>query len=284
MPKVSIIIPCFNQLKYLEEAIDSVKNQSFKNYEIIVVNDGSTELNAIDLINAFAESNIFIIHDVNKGVSAARNKGIMFAKGDYILPLDADDAIHPKFLEEAVEILENNKQIEIVMTGVKYFGSISHEEYLPKYSRRQHLMQNLFFNTSLFRKESFVKVGGYDENFNIGWEDWDFYLRLITSESQIWRIEKSYCLYRIKYSSRNADLVDEKRHLVEQQLYKKYFNDYMYHFPEPLSNLRELRYLTNEKNNFDRWVTELKHSPEYRVGSILLQPVRFLLRNLRKKL
>lgn len=282
MPKVSVVIPCYNQVEFLEEAITSVKNQTYKDYEIIIVNDGSTEDDAIDLINAFASFNIFIIHDINKGVSAARNKGICVAKGKYILPLDADDAIHPNYLEEAIEILENNKHIEIVMTGVKYFGVMTHEEFLPKYSRRQHLMQNLFLNTSLFRKETFNNVGGYDENFKIGWEDWDFYLRLITDDNQIAIINKCYCLYRIKESSRNADLVDEKRYLVEQQLFTKYFNEYMSYFPEPLSNLRELRYLINEKENFDRWKQEIITSLEYRIGKIITAPFKYIINIIRK--
>jgi len=282
VPKVSIIIPCFNQLAYLGEAITSVKNQTYKDYEIIIVNDGSTEQNAIDLINAFASFNIFIIHDVNKGVSAARNKGIEMAKGEYILPLDADDAIHPSYLEEAIEILEKDKQIEIVTTGVKYFGSLTHEEFLPKYSRKEHLIQNLFFNTSLFRKKSFDTVGGYDEDFKIGWEDWDFYLRLITQENQIAIIKKYYCLYRIKDSSRNADLLNEKRFLVEQQLFQKHFKEYMYYFPEPLSSLRELRYLINEKKNFDRWKQEIINSLEYRIGKIITFPFKYIKNKIRK--
>jgi len=276
MPKVSVIIPCYNQVEFLEEAIASVKNQTFKDYEIIIINDGSTEFNAIELINTFEGNNVIILHEVNKGVSAARNKGISIAKGDYILPLDADDAIHPYFLQEAVFLLDEFKELEIVTSGVKYFGTLNHEEYLPDYSRKQHLLQNLFFNTSLYRKKSFFHVGGYDEDFKIGWEDWDFYLRLITNMNQVGRIEKCYYFYRIKYSSRNSDLVSERLSFVEKQLFEKYINEYMLYFPEPISNLRNLAYLIKEKENFDRWIKEIKFSLDYRLGHFIIKPIKFL--------
>ena len=284
MPKVSVIIPCFNQLAYLAEAVESVKNQTFTDYEIIIINDGSTESNAIELLNTFKGNNVIIIHEVNKGVSAARNKGITLAKGEYVLPLDADDTINPYFLKEAVFLLDEFKDLEIVTTGVKYFGALQHVEYLPEYSRKQHLLQNLFFNTSLFRKKSFFNVGGYDEDFKTGWEDWDFYLRLITNENQIGRIEKYYLNYRIKESSRNSDLVSERLCSVEQQLFKKYLREYIYYFPEPVSNLRNLRYLLEEKENFDRWKNEITHSAEYRLGHLIIQPIKFILKFFKRKL
>lgn len=284
MPKVSVIIPCFNQVKYVEYAVTSVLNQVYTDYEIIIINDGSTEHNAVNLLNTFKGNNVIIVHEVNKGVSAARNKGISIATGEYILPLDADDAIHPFFLKEAVFLLDEFKDFEIVTTGVKYFGALQHEEYLPEYSRKQHLLQNLFFNTSLFRKKSFFNVGGYDEDFKTGWEDWDFYLRLITKEYQIGRIEKCYLYYRIKDSSRNSDLVSERLSSVEKQLFKKYIHEFMFYFPEPISNLRNLAYLIKEKENFDRWIKEVTDSPEYRVGRLILKPIKFIFKFFKKKL
>jgi glycosyltransferase involved in cell wall biosynthesis len=276
MPKVSVIIPCYNQVEFLEEAIASVKNQTFKDYEIIIVNDGSTEHNAIDLINDFASFNIFIIHEINKGVSAARNKGIELAQGEFILPLDADDEIHPHYLEEAVEMLENKKQFEIVITGVKYFGALQHEEYLPEYSRKQHLLQNLFFNTSLFRKKSFFNAGGYDEDFKTGWEDWDFYLRLINNESQIGFIPKYYYNYRIKKTSRNADLIDNKKNIVEQQLFRKYLDEYIKYFPDPLSRFRKFDFMEKEIALFEDVKHSIYYSISYRIGNMILYPFKVL--------
>ena len=282
MPKVSVIIPCFNQLEFLEEAVESVKRQTFTDYEIIIINDGSTEPNAILLLNQFISHNITVIHDTNKGVSAARNKAIRSAQGEYILPLDADDKIHPNYLKSAMEIIEKSTQIEIVLTGVTYFGGLNHTEFLPKYSRRLHLLQNLFFNTCLFRKSSFLSVGGYDEEFMIGWEDWDFYLRLIKSENQIEIIPEFYYYYRIKPFSRNSDLVDVKKNIVEQQLFRKYLDGYLEYFPDPLSKLRNLDYLIKEKEGFEKAKMSIYHSASYRLGNILLYPFKLIRRLLFK--
>lgn len=103
-PLVSIIIPLYNAEKYIEEAIISVKKQTWPNTEIIVIDDGSTD-NSLVIATIFEAGNIKILHQDNKGASAARNKGLQEAKGDYIQFLDADDFISPNKIEEQLKIL-----------------------------------------------------------------------------------------------------------------------------------------------------------------------------------
>jgi glycosyltransferase involved in cell wall biosynthesis len=282
MPKVSIIIPCYNQSEFIAEAIDSVKKQRFTDYEVIIINDGSTEKGAVEFLNKFADHHTVVLHIANCGVSAARNYAIKHSNGEYILPLDADDCIDELFLFETVAILDSMPEVEAVRTGVKYFGYLNHEEILPVYSRRRHLLQNLFFNTTLFRKSSFLNAGGYDEQFLIGWEDWDFFLRLVERESQVYTIERPYYFYRIKLSSRNADLQDGKKQKAEQQLYKKYLEMYMQYFPEPLSLLRELEFLQAEKAVFEDVKKTIYKSASYQIGHAILNPVKMIKRFLRK--
>ena len=274
MPKVSIIIPCYNQSEFIADTINSVKKQHFTDYEIIIINDGSTEQGAVQFLNKFNDVDTIVLHIENSGVSAARNHAIKHSNGEYILPLDADDCIDELFLYETVAILDTMPEIEAVRTGVKYFGAINNEEILPVYSRRRHLLQNLFFNTTLFRKSSFLNVGGYDEQFLIGWEDWDLFLRLIENEKQVYTIERPYYFYRIKLSSRNADLLGVKKQKAEQQLYKKYFETYLHYFPEPLSQLRELDFLQAEKAVFEQVKKTIYQSASYRLGNILLYPLK----------
>ena len=278
MPKVSVIIPCYNQLAYIAEAIDSVKRQLFTDYEIIIINDGSTENDAVEFLNKFADHSTVVLHIANCGVSAARNYAIKQSTGTYILPLDADDCITEQFLNATVAILDTLPEVEAVRTGVKYFGLINHEEMLPVYSRRRHLQQNVFVNTTLFRKSSFLNVGGYDEKFAVGWEDWDFFLRLVERESQVYTIEKPYFLYRIKPSSRNADLLHDLRCKAEQQLFKKYLDLYLQFYPEPLSQIREIEFLTKEKSNFEQVKQSIYQSASYRLGHALLRPVKWIKR------
>ena len=211
MPKVSVIIPCYNQGEYIEEAIDSVLSQSYQDFEIIVIDDGSDDPGTISLLAGLQKNKTTVFTIANAGVAAARNFGISKSKGTYILPLDADDWIDSRFLSLAIPLLEQNTAYELIGTGVQYFGEMDQKEFLPLYEPQQHLLQNLFFNTSLFRRVSFDKLNGYDESFRLGWEDWEFYLRLVSHQSQVFIINEYLYHYRIKKISRNADLQNGKK-------------------------------------------------------------------------
>lgn len=106
MKKISVIIPCYNQSEYLLDAVKSVVNSTYKNLEIIVVNDGSTEKTPQEIQSMLMPiDNVILINQENSGVCAARNNGIIKASGEYILPLDADDRIADTYIEKAISIL-----------------------------------------------------------------------------------------------------------------------------------------------------------------------------------
>ncbi len=92
MPKVSVIIPCYNHGKYIDEAVDSILNQTFKDFEIIIVNDGSTDELTNNKLKQYDKPKTFVINKENEGLSVARNTAIKRAVGEYILTLDADDS------------------------------------------------------------------------------------------------------------------------------------------------------------------------------------------------
>ena len=179
--KVSVIIPCFNKGKYVTETINSVLAQTYKNIEIIIVNDGSTD-NSSQIINQFItdKSNIkFIDNNENKGVVYSRNSAIDLSEGEYILPLDADDTIEPTYIEKAAKILDENKQIGIVYCKAKYMGTQNEEWKLPEYTQNTFLYKNCIFCSALFRKSDFIRAGKYKENAERSWEDWDLWLSFI---------------------------------------------------------------------------------------------------------
>ena len=122
MPKVSVVIPCFNHGRYLEEAVSSVLEQTFGDYEIIVVNDGSTDPFTVDLLKNYHPQKTRTLHTENQGLPTARNTGIAAATGDYILPLDADDKIGSEYLEQAVRVMDEQPNIGIVYCEAAYFG------------------------------------------------------------------------------------------------------------------------------------------------------------------
>ena len=115
MPKVSVIIPAYNSSGFIEDALESVFKQTYRNYEVIVVDDGSTDKSA-EIIGSFSDKRIIYIYQENHGVSVARNKGILESKGEYIAFLDSDDLWLPEKLEKQVAILNNNKNTGLVYT------------------------------------------------------------------------------------------------------------------------------------------------------------------------
>jgi glycosyltransferase involved in cell wall biosynthesis len=276
MPKVSVIIPCYNQGAFIGEAIDSVLAQSYLDYEIIVINDGSNDADSITVLNRLQKPHTTVYHTANAGVSAARNYGIAKSTGAFILPLDADDWIDSRFLSLAVPLLEQNNKLELIGTGVNYFGEMNAMEFLPDYNPKQHLLQNLFFNTSLFRRISFDEVNGYDETFKLGWEDWDLFLRMVNNASQVHVITDYLLHYRIKSSSRNADLQLKKKQRAEQQLFLKHIKKYMEYFPEPIQDLRDNAHIKEQIDNFEKNKAELSNSISYRLGHFLLSPVKWI--------
>lgn len=196
MPKISVIIPCYNQGQYLEEAVQSVLNQTFKDFEIIVVNDGSTDQATIEILNNFNMPKTKVIHTTNQKLAMARNNGIKESKGQYILPLDCDDKIGEKYLELANDILDNNSEIGIVYCRAEYFGVKEGEWFLPSYNFPEILLCNQIFCSSLYRKSDWEKVGGYNPNMIYAFEDWDFWLSLIGLGVKVHKIDDILFYYR----------------------------------------------------------------------------------------
>lgn len=175
---VSVVIPCYNHGQFLKETIRSVKNNDYKNFEIIVVNDGSTDSTTLDILNEIDVEMPFVkvVHQENEGLSAARNKGISYARGEYILPLDADDLIDESFLSKTVQTLKNNENIGFVYTYVQFFGAADGVWKTPEFDPNLLLVSNLCVATSLFRHEAFDQIGGYRTDMIFGFEDWDFWI------------------------------------------------------------------------------------------------------------
>lgn len=121
---VSVIVPCYNQAIYLPEALNSLLGQTYQCWEAIVVNDGSPdETEKVALEYTWKDSRIKYVFKENGGLSSARNKGIELAQGEFILPLDADDIIHPEYMEKAMEAFEDNPFLKLVFCRGVFFRS-----------------------------------------------------------------------------------------------------------------------------------------------------------------
>lgn len=230
MKKVSVIIPCFNQAKYLEDAINSVLNQTYKNIEIILINDASTD-NTKEIAKKYlnkVDNFVFIDNKTNLGLSSSRNIGISNSSGEYILPLDADDEIKPTYIEKAVSILDSNEKIGIVYSKAEFFGVISGEWELPAYNLKNFILENCIFCSALYRKKDWLKAGKYDETMKNALEDWDLWLSFIELGFEPYQIPEILFRYRKhSYASMINKNFDKKSVLA--YLLKKHIGLYLAH-------------------------------------------------------
>jgi glycosyltransferase involved in cell wall biosynthesis len=219
MAKVSVVIPCYNQGAYLDEAVQSALQQSYADLEIIIVNDGSTDAFTIEQCNSYQDPRISTLNTDNQGLAAARNNGIAQATGTYILPLDADDRIAEKYLEDAVAVLDNEPDIGIVYCRARLFGAVDTDWGLPLYSLEEMLKNNVIFCSALFRKIDWELVGGYDVGMVYGWEDYDFWLSLIERNRGVKQLSGTYFFYRVSLDS----MVRSKEKWQKIEMFKRIY-------------------------------------------------------------
>jgi len=178
LPLVSIIIPIYNYGIQFEKALQSVFNSTYKNIEIVIVDDGSTNTYVkLKLDSIKDHPNVKIIHQENQGPSSARNNGIKNSTGGLILPLDADDMVQPDYIQLCVNILKNNKNISPVYCDTHHIGQTQGIEVRPEWSLERLNKGPFIVNCSMFHREAFDKCDGYDVELK-GWEDYDLWLRM----------------------------------------------------------------------------------------------------------
>jgi glycosyltransferase involved in cell wall biosynthesis len=179
-PLVSVVIPCYNSARYLAETVESVVAQTYGRIEIIVVDDGSS-----DATSEIAQSYpVRYVYQTNRGISAARNTGIVHSQGKYVLFLDHDDRLLPNAVEAGVKVLEENPECAIAVGEHRYIGpdgtalGYSHKHAAGRDHYRQ-LLEHNFIETpcsALHRRSGLELAGGFDESVQ-GAEDYELYLR-----------------------------------------------------------------------------------------------------------
>lgn len=246
MPKVSVIIPCYNQGEFIDEAVDSVLNQTYQDFEIIIVNDGSSDELTQNILKNYDKPKTKVIHTANQGLAAARNNGINEAAGEYILPLDADDKIGSTYLEQAVLILDKNPEVGIVYCEAQLFGQARGKWELPEYSIEEMLINNVIFCSGFFRKKDWKRVGGYDPEMRYGWEDYDFWLSLIELGVSVYQVPQILFYYRVVEGSMIRSASAKSKAEMFLKIYDKHKSLYQSY----------IRIWINKIFHFKRTVTE----------------------------
>jgi glycosyltransferase involved in cell wall biosynthesis len=205
-PTISVIIPIYNAAKYLNTAIKSVLNQTFVDFELLIIDDGSTD-NTMEVAKAFDDRRIQYFYQSNQGKSQARNNGIYKSKGRFISFLDADDFYSKSKLKYLLDFLRNNPQIGCVAGGVRRIsenGQIISEKKLQ--DNKLITIKDLLFGNSinvcstLIRSEHVKKIKGFDICLKRG-EDWDFHYRLALSGCSIVVKKNIVCAYRFRQNA-----------------------------------------------------------------------------------
>ncbi len=290
----SIVIPYYNKAKYIQRCIDSVWNQSFNEYEIILVNDGATD-NGLHFLTKQNSKNITIVNQENKGVSEARNAGIAIAKNQYIAFLDADDCWHPNYLEKVKELIDKESDVKII--GSKYARNIDFikEEcddldYFKFDDYFKAALKNTYFTSSstIVAMSFFTHNYGFNSNLKSG-EDIDVWFRAVYSGGNAYYINNQLVYYSDEDENQvtkskpdlKKSLVGNISNLYAEELksnhnksFRKlvsvyiYFNLYPYLFD--LRYREEAKKVLNENQLFLFWLNLLYILP-FSIGEKLMQ-------------
>lgn len=269
-PKVSIIVPCYNLAQYLDEALQSIYNQTYIDWECIIVDDESQDHTKEVAQNWVAKDSRFVyLYKENGGVSSARNFGIEKANSEYILTLDADDKYEASFLEKAMIALLSDEQVGIVSSWGQYFvGDKLFQIYrMTGKSTADFLFYNDAVGTSLFRKKCWEQVGGYDQNQKNGYEDWEFYLRVCALGWKVHIIPELLFFYRQHLVSRRKEM-NIKENENKKYIFMKNKAIYMEHYETFVDRYLLSCYKEKEENN------KYANTIDYKLGAAILKPIR----------
>lgn len=217
-PKVSVIIPTYNCVKYLPEALDSVLAQTYQDFEIIIIDDGSLD-GTRSLVEEYLQKYpgiIRYIYQENRGLACARNTAMKNSRGEYIALLDADDVFLSERIRLGVEVLDQTAGVGLCHANITRMDEggriirtpLRDEKFLSGYVFENILLKkaNVSVPTIIFRRSCIEKIGGFDENLTrLGCEDREFCLRL-SREYKFYYIDKVLAYYRERSNSMSRDL------------------------------------------------------------------------------
>ena len=216
MPAVSVIMPVFNVDRYVEPAIASALGQTWRDYELLVVDDGSTD-GSVGIVERYAarDSRIRLLRKANGGISSARNLGLRSATGDLIALLDGDDTWDPTFLESQIEILEAHPEIDLVTANARNLGGLwdgkparpwpdvrPHPDLLSMIADEQAV-----FIMCVFRRRVYEQIGAFDESLRTN-EDYDYWLRAASAGFRFFRNPRPLGGYRRRGDSLSSSAVN----------------------------------------------------------------------------
>lgn len=273
-PLVTIIIPCYNYADYVEEAILSTVNQTYKNIELIVINDGSTD-NSDEVIKKLQEKHKFTyINQNNTGIVATRNKGVSLGNGEYLIQLDADDWIDSNYVEETLKLAADEK-VDIVYTQATIFGRENFDTQHPDFNL-EVLKHDGYISISALVKKNVFKNRKYDEYLgDKGNEDWDLYLDATLDGYKAKLLDKPLLKYRKHdHGKSRADVFQNsinevyvRHHILSKQNAKH--PDKMWYFSPYINLLKDSIDLYQTNNMHTETIKTLENRLKHIEGTFL---------------
>ncbi|MBD2301428.1 glycosyltransferase [Nostoc sp. FACHB-190] len=216
IPKISVVIPTYNSERTIKTTIDSVLSQSFTDFELIVINDGSTD-STLDIASQIQDSRLKVFSFENAGGNVSRNRGLQKAVGEFVSFLDADDVWTSDKLVSQLEALQDNIDAKVAYSWTDYIDE--NGKFLVSGSHitvngdvyERLLVSNFLENGSnpLIYREALIELGGFDESLSAA-QDWDMWLRLAARYSFVC-VPKVQILYRVSANSLSSNLVRQEK-------------------------------------------------------------------------
>ena len=235
-PTVSVVIPCYNLGEYLDEAVQSVLDQTFQDFEILIVDDGSTDERTRSLLASYARPKTRIIRTENRGLPAAKNSGAANTTGRYLCMLDADDRLDPRYMEVSVAALEANPTLAFVSHWLRTFGDEDNDWTPERCDFPALLDMNTVNGAALVRREAVQAAGGFDEAMRDGCEDWDFWITLVERGFAGHILPEILFQYRRRRGSMSRTMLKDDGHArLYAYLARKHSAAFRQHLPALLS-------------------------------------------------
>src|ERR1700722_17790666 len=202
--RVSVVIPCYDMGQYLDEAVQSVLAQTYQDFEILVVDDGSTDAGTLELLAHYQRPKMRILRREHAGVTATRNHAVGQATGQFLTFLDADDRMGPRCLERCLERFDADPSLAFVSFWVRLFGAESWEWRPTRCDLVALLSECTVATAALVRREAVDAVGGFDAAMELGHEDWDLWLSIVERGFTGTILPEVLFYYRRRPGSRSA--------------------------------------------------------------------------------
>ncbi len=247
-PLVSVVVPFYNRADTIDDTINSLLEQTFIDFEVIIVDDGSTDEVSVEKLEKIkaVHPKFIVMHQKNNGVASARNLGIKKSKGKYIICLDSDDIVEPTYIEKCTTLLEYNQDISLVTTYRKDFGVLNDEFRGVPYEPLELYKNNMVTTAAQFRRKAWEVSGGYKSN--IGYEDWDYWLTL--AEHGFWGklLPEPLFVYRVAMSSRFVQ--DKEAHWNNIKLIQGMHKNYKQRITKISSERRSAKHVSTYGTTF----------------------------------